>query len=314
MTLKAKRYYSNGKFLITGEYLVLKGAPALTIPLKFGQELLINDKGNSGELFWQSSIKDKKWFEAVYRKKDLELLKTSNTKLAENLKHILSAARNLNHEFLSTEDPVAVKSEINFDINWGLGSSSSLISNIAYWAGADPFDLHFSVSNGSGYDIASARSDFPLIYQLIDNKPTYQGVDFNPEFKDSIYFVYSGKKQLSDESVRGFLSGKHTNSADISEMNRLTHEFIEASDIFTINKLITEHEILISRVTGKKRIKELYFNDFPGEIKSLGAWGGDFILVTWRNEKESLIKYFSDRNLKTIFSFDEIILKSEIQT
>jgi len=33
--------YSNGKLLLTGEYLVLEGATALAVPTKFGQDLKV---------------------------------------------------------------------------------------------------------------------------------------------------------------------------------------------------------------------------------------------------------------------------------
>ena len=35
------RYSSHGKFLLTGEYLVLKGALALALPLKLGQSMTV---------------------------------------------------------------------------------------------------------------------------------------------------------------------------------------------------------------------------------------------------------------------------------
>ena len=34
-----KTFYSNGKLLITGEYVVLDGAKALALPTKYGQNL-----------------------------------------------------------------------------------------------------------------------------------------------------------------------------------------------------------------------------------------------------------------------------------
>ena len=40
-------YYSNGKLLITGEYLVLDGAEALALPTKFGQNLIIENASGS---------------------------------------------------------------------------------------------------------------------------------------------------------------------------------------------------------------------------------------------------------------------------
>ena len=41
-------FYSNGKLLITGEYLVLDGAKAFALPTKFGQNLII-EKGSNQE-------------------------------------------------------------------------------------------------------------------------------------------------------------------------------------------------------------------------------------------------------------------------
>jgi len=38
-----KSYESRAKLMISGEYLVLKGALSLAIPLRFGQKLLITE-------------------------------------------------------------------------------------------------------------------------------------------------------------------------------------------------------------------------------------------------------------------------------
>jgi len=46
-------YYMHGKFLITGEYLVLKGALALAQPLRFGQHMDVK-KTTEPILHWKS--------------------------------------------------------------------------------------------------------------------------------------------------------------------------------------------------------------------------------------------------------------------
>jgi mevalonate kinase len=48
-----KTFYSNGKLLITGEYLVLDGAKALALPTKFGQNLTVEEGANQ-EISWTS--------------------------------------------------------------------------------------------------------------------------------------------------------------------------------------------------------------------------------------------------------------------
>ena len=59
-------FYSNGKLLITGEYLVLEGAKSLAIPTKFGQNLIV-EKIEQRQLIWGSFTHTRKcWFEAVF--------------------------------------------------------------------------------------------------------------------------------------------------------------------------------------------------------------------------------------------------------
>jgi hypothetical protein len=54
-----------------------------------------------------------------------------------------------------------------------------------------------------------------------------------------------------------------------------------------------------------KTIKESLFPDFNGIIKSLGAWGGDFVLAI---AKENPTDYFKERGFKTIVSYKDMIL------
>jgi mevalonate kinase len=54
-------FYSNGKLLITGEYLVLDGAKAFALPTKFGQSLII-EEGSNKAIQWVS-YDGSVWFE-----------------------------------------------------------------------------------------------------------------------------------------------------------------------------------------------------------------------------------------------------------
>ena len=51
-------------------------------------------------------------------------------------------------------------------------------------------------------------------------------------------------------------------------------------------------------------VKEIYFSDYSGEIKSLGAWGGDFILAAGPINTK---KYFEEKGYKTIFSYKDML-------
>ena len=70
---------------------------------------------------------------------------------------------------------------------------------------------------------------------------------------------------------------------------------------------LKEHEMIISSVLKQKRIKEARFLDLEGEIKSLGAWGGDFAMITWHDSRKKLIQYLGEKNIDIIFSFEELI-------
>ena len=124
-------FYSNGKLLLTGEYLVLDGAKALALPTKFGQNLIV-EKIVEPHLIWGSFTNTGEcWFEAVFDLSKLRLVSaTFNSDkegsaefIAETLLEILEEARNLNPDFLNVDGGYIVKTKLNFPRNWGLGSS-----------------------------------------------------------------------------------------------------------------------------------------------------------------------------------------------
>ena len=71
--------------------------------------------------------------------------------------------------------------------------ASTLINNIAQWLKIDAFELLRESFGGSGYDVACAQTDSPIIYHLVNNEPHFKKVNFNPPFKENIHFVYLNK-------------------------------------------------------------------------------------------------------------------------
>ena len=49
-------------------------------------------------------------------------------------------------------------------MNWGLGSSSTLISLLSQWSGVAPEKLLSTSFGGSGYDVACATAKDAIIY------------------------------------------------------------------------------------------------------------------------------------------------------
>jgi mevalonate kinase len=301
--------YFNAKLLLTAEYLVLDGAKALAVPLRFGQRLSVEENVQDF-ISWHSIAHDGfTWFSGKYAINDFRIIESSNPDIAVHPQRLLQAARKLNPGFYSHSEGCEIISTLNYPLLWGLGSSSTLISAIAGWAHVDPFQLHLKVSKGSGYDIACAVSQGPLLYSLKGNKPEIVPVNFSPTFADKIYFVYQGRKQDSAEGINKYQRNNSQPVKDtINKAGLLTERMLCASSLSEFEMVIHEHETLISRVLGVPGIKQTVFSDLPGEVKSLGAWGGDFCMLTWRDDPGLLSAYLKSKGLETWFNFNDIVL------
>jgi hypothetical protein len=69
--------------------------------------------------------------------------------------------------------------------------------------------------------------------------------------------------------------------------------------------LLEHHEVILSDILELETVKERLFSDFKGTIKSLGAWGGDFVMVL---SKENPTNYFASKGYDTILAYEEMIL------
>lgn len=301
--------YYNAKLLLTSEYLVLSGAKALAVPLKFGQRLSV-EENDLGFISWQSIAHDGlAWYNGKYDLKDFSILESDNPDIAIHPQRLMRAARKLNPSFCASAQGFQVISTLNYPLLWGLGSSSTLIAAVAAWAGVDPFKLHFEVSKGSGYDIACAVSNGPIVYTLREHKPDFKRVTFSPAFADKIFFVYQGSKQDSAEGIRKYRSrNSNPDKEIIDSANLLTERMLHASSLFDFEKVISEHEMLISNLLETPSLRETVFSDLPGEVKSLGAWGGDFCMLTWRDDPGLLPAYLKSKDLQIWFNFNDIVL------
>ena len=302
-----KTFYSNGKLLITSEYVVLDGAIALALPTKFGQYLHI-EKGENDVFYWKSYDYDKSiWFEAniafssIISKEQFAETEKIKNKLIE----ILHEAYKITPNFITNSNGYNVTTELTFPKNWGLGTSSTLINNIAQWLEIDAFELLKNSFGGSGYDIACAQNNSGILYQLHDEKPIVKTVSFSPDFSKNIYFVYLNKKQNSNEAIANYLNKRISIQQEIPEFNTITEAVLNAETVEVFSDLLEIHEILLSVILEQSTVKELLFTDFNGTIKSLGAWGGDFAMVI---SKENPTEYFKSKGFETILTYQEMIL------
>ncbi len=301
-----QKYYTHGKFLLTGEYLVLKGALALALPLKLGQSLTI-ETVCTPSLQWNAYKPNGPWFSVTMNPENLEIINSDDQPKAEKLSEILKAVKQLNPA--AFKDGLCFETRLDFDPNWGLGSSSTLIANLARWANVNPYELLKLTFGGSGYDIACATAEQPIYYQLIDNQPNVEIIDFNPSFAEHLFFIYQGQKQSSSKEIKAFLAKSNPIDLqkDIEAVSEISRAVPKCQSLEEFAMLMQCHERIISRCIGQEPVQKR-FPDFEGVLKSLGAWGGDFILAATRWGENQVKEYFKGKGLEVVFGYKEIVL------
>lgn len=294
------QFWACGKLLISAEYTILRGATGLSIPTRFGQQLEVAST-NSNTLHWES--KDEFghiWFEALFDK-GFNCLETTDLAASNNLISILKTASNLNPDFNPFGKNAATFLE--FNPHWGLGSSSTLVALVAKWAKVDAMQLFFKTSTGSGYDVATAMANRAILYTLQQGKAKIEPATFNPPFKNALYFLYLGEKKRSHHEVLAF-EEKYVSESSLEKISNLTQQIINCTELIEFEELISAHEALTAATLGQPTIKEKLFSDYPNAIKSLGAWGGDFVLLTCPSGD---LNYFQAKGYATILAWHEMI-------
>ncbi len=250
-----REFYSNGKLLITGEYAVLDGAKSLAIPTKYGQSLIVIET-ESKEIAWTSfDDKGRVWFEAIYDLESMTEISSSNSEISKTLHKTLIEAQKLNPHYLTDGLGYAIESKLTFPKDWGLGSSSTLINNIAQWANINPYQLLENTFGGSGYDIACAQHKKPILFELNDGLPTALELNYKPTLIKSLFFVYLNKKQNSRDAIKKY-NRKEIDRKELSKtISQITRRMITSTAIDDFEWLMSWHENVISDALKTPTIK-----------------------------------------------------------
>jgi mevalonate kinase len=297
------KFYAKGKLLLTAEYAVLGGAKALALPTKLGQSLEITET-TTRIIAWKSvDVNGQLWYENSFDKKTFAP-QQQNDAIGQRLQQLFLAINELNPTLLANADGLLIRSTLEFDRSWGLGSSSTLVSLLSQWSEVNPYVLLQKVFGGSGYDIACATAEGALLYERTDViHPTITAVDFNPAFKDHLFFVHLNQKQDSQQAVAAFDSSILT-TEKMEKVNGLTLSFLADMTLDDFQDLMKQHEAFIAILINTTPIQKRLFNDYPGAIKSLGAWGGDFILACGAVDTPN---YFAQKGYNTCLTFQTLI-------
>lgn len=307
-------YRAHGKLLLSGEYAVLDGALALALPTRYGQTLIHyppDNKASNEQLRWEARDPEQHiWFSATFQIPGLELLDNAPSGMALRLQTLLREALRLRPDF-GTHFMGKTISSLEFSRHWGLGSSSTLVSLIAQWSGADPFALHEAVwPGGSGYDLACADAHGPIFYRLSGKLPTWEHIDFHPAFSGKLHFVHQGHKQNTREAIGQYRRlDAATREHLVLEISDISEALRRSKSLTTFEHLLQEHERLLGVALKQTPVQQARFSNFQGVVKSLGAWGGDFMLAT--GEPEYVLAYFQDQGLREIRSYHEMVLSSQ---
>lgn len=298
---------ARGKLLISSEYMVLHGSSALVLPLKKTQSLRKTGSAGQNIFTWKAYYKTDLWFHAAYRPNTLDIVRASDPDKALRLQELLRACKELNPMFQQELVNSQVETDLDFSPEWGFGSSSTLTALLARWAGVNAMDLHFMTSEGSGFDVACAMADGPILYRLLEGEPHFEPVSFHPPFADRIYFVWLGSKQSTAKHLRDKTAFLDPGGEDIRAFSGLTRQMLEVRDIEGFLALLEEHEARLSGLTGQPRVSRVRFPGLQGSVKSLGAWGGDFVMIASLQDHEELYNYLDQLGFSVRFRYNELI-------
>ena len=266
------QFRSSGKLLLSGEYWVLHGAEALAMATIKGQTL--HYEYADCELHWVAKdSEDRVWMDCVASQDP-------------HLSRILNAVQKLNG---SLPHRGRVSTQLEFNRNWGWGSSSSLIDLIAQWTGLDPMELHFETSEGSGFDVACARAGGAIAYQKTGPRSAVWNNVASAHWPHEHFgLVYLGGKQDSQREVAK--KRREPLASELDAISALSRHLASSSNAEAWMQGIDELEDRTASWLGMERVQKR----FPGvraTIKSLGAWGGDFALAVAKDPED--LAYFS---------------------
>ncbi|MBN2485354.1 MAG: hypothetical protein JXB34_05230 [Bacteroidales bacterium] len=308
MDAKPETFSSNGTILLTGEYLVLFGARVLAFPVRYGQKMTIREQNINSILAWRAYEPNGLWFNVDFSLPNLSIIDTCSMEKAMYLQKVLLQLEKLTPGFFNRPSGLAIDTLADFPVQWGMGTRSTLITNLASWAGIDALALHHAVSKGSGYDVACATACTPVVYQLPSSgKPLVASITFNKLFTGNMYLVYSGRKNSTEQQIIQFLQRHRGMKSEIKRISKITDKIIEETSLEKFIDLLMEHERVIGAVLDEPPVQFKNFVSFKGVVKSLGPWESDFVLAVTTESPGYVYKYFEQFGLTTVLLFKNTV-------
>lgn len=281
-----KSYFSHGKILLAGEYAVMCGVEALAFPVKAGQWQHVWEMQAKGvsKLVWQSKDADGTvWFECRIDTDIMHVAETGDQELSDTLLKLLSYIKQQKPSLFLHKN-IRIETECEFNRTYGLGSSSTLVCNLAKWSGVDAFELQEHVFGGSGYDIAVGNLGKPLVYWREQTFPNWSSWQLPADLTHGWYLAFPGQKQNSREALKDVKAELEKVNADIAllqQMNACIQAIKNPRSMPMLEAMLEMWQALLSqRLDLPRPYETLGLTPVKGGLcKYLGAWGGDVLLI-----------------------------------
>lgn len=309
----SKEVFSRGKLLLSGEYFVLGGAMSLSLPTKKGQSLKVKTiKSVDKHIIWSCfDERGSSWFYGRWDVNSLECIESTDEGTQKTVSKILSILKSLGKfDVLGYHESMIFRSVMEFPTNWGIGSSSTLIVNIAKAFDLDAMELGRKVFDGSLSDIATTMTAKSLLYKNDIAGPGWKEGSVCDEIKSQLYFVHLNEKTSTKDAISLVSNKNIMKEDDIAEISKISKNMTKTTSIEDFELLMQRHEDIVSKSLKIEKIGDKLFSDFWGKTKSLGAWGGDFIMASSQSSLEETKAYFSKLGFNTTLSYDEMIHQS----
>src|SRR5690606_8396775 len=122
-------------------------------------------------------------------------------------------------------------------------------------------------------------------------------------FTNQIFFGYLNKRMSTRQGIEQY-GRNRLRSTDLQRISDISGACVFADKLEDFESLLMEHELILSKTLSKKTVKEDLSPDYPNTLKSMGAWGGDFILATGNKENQD---YFLQKGYPVVISYNNMV-------
>ncbi|MEX0313677.1 MAG: GHMP kinase, partial [Allomuricauda sp.] len=113
------------------------------------------------------------------------------------------------------------------------------------------------------------------------------------------------EKQNSRNAIANYRSLEFDKAELVHNLTHITKNMMACGTLPEFEALMDLHEQTLSGVLKVPTVKNRLFPEYSRSVKSLGAWGGDFVLVTGGQEDQL---YFKNKDFRTVLPYSEMVL------